>query len=87
LVLPGVLTTIAAAHAGDAARQPAERIAQAHRLGQARRLTLDHRPGALRGLVARGEARAARGDDEAGEAVAHLVRVAATASAPSAVTR
>ena len=72
--------------AGDAPRQAAERADQPHRLGQARRLALDHRPRALGRLVARSEAGAAGRDDQAGEAVrSSRAALSATLSAPSAV--
>ena len=61
-----------AAHPGDAARQPAERADRPHRLGQPRRLALDHAVRALRCLVTRGEPRPTGRDDEAGEPVTQL---------------
>ena len=66
---PGRLSTSARPDgAGDAPRQPAERVHQAHGLGQAGRLAVDGGPGALRGEVAGPEAGAAGRDDQAGEA-------------------
>ena len=47
--------------------QPAERVDEPHRLGQARGLAVEHDPGALGGEVARAEAGAAGGDDQPGE--------------------
>ena len=58
--------------AGDAPRQPPERAHEAHGLGQAGRLAVDDRPGALRREVAGREAGAAGRDDQAGEAVGQL---------------
>ena len=57
------------AGAGGRARQPAERAHEPHRLGQPRRLAVEDVLGALGRVVARGEAGAARRDDEPREPV------------------
>ena len=88
--LPGVLQISAVPRdAGDAAREAAVGADQAHRLGQTRRLALDHRPRAFWRLVAGREAGAAGRHDQAGEAVAHLAqrlgdRVGAVLRSPGA---
>lgn len=60
--------------AGDAARQPTERVDQAHCLGQPGGFAFDHQSSALRGLVARCEAGATGRDDETCKAAAHLAQ-------------
>ena len=73
--------------AGQPSGEAAQRAHQPHGLGQARRLALEGRPGALGGEVARPEPRAPGGDDEAGEAVRTAARRASrTDSTPSATT-
>ena len=61
-----------AAYAGDATGEPAERVAQPHRLGQAGCLALDDRPRPFGCLIAGSESRPARRHDEAGEPFAQL---------------
>ena len=72
-VEPGVLSTSALPlGARHAPRQAPERVHQAHRLGQAGGLPIEHDPGALGGEVPGAEAGAAGGDDDPGEPGGHL---------------